>query len=175
MRKIISGKPSALKATKVQLRLRPAQKAVLARAAQLRQTSLSKFMLEHAYEAAQQVLAEQLDIVRPPGEWDAFCKALNAPPRKIPAKKNSSPSRVFSMPKKSPPLSSPTLFAARHDLADFDCDVPALNNYLKTFALQKRPVWAYQNDGLYPRYGSGRTSPFGEVGHPHQRGVPPVP
>src|SRR5437667_97127 len=44
-------KPPSLKATKVQLRLRPDQKAVLARAAQLRQTSLSNFMLEHAYEA----------------------------------------------------------------------------------------------------------------------------
>jgi len=78
---------STLKATKVQLRLRPIQKAVLARAAQLRRTSLSNFMLEHAYEAAQQVLAEQVDIVMPPAEWDAFCKALDAPPRQIPALK----------------------------------------------------------------------------------------
>ncbi len=79
--------PTSLKATKVQLRLRPAQKAVLARAAQLRQTTLSNFMLQHAYEAAQQVLAEQVDIVMPPAEWDAFCKALDAPPRMIPALK----------------------------------------------------------------------------------------
>jgi uncharacterized protein (DUF1778 family) len=76
---------SSLKATKVQLRLRPVQKAVLVRAAQLRQTSLSNFMLEHAYEAAQQVLAEQVDIVLPPAEWTAFRKALDAPPRPIPA------------------------------------------------------------------------------------------
>jgi|SRR5947209_3458273 len=80
-------KPPSLKATKVQLRLRPDQKAVLARAAQLRQTSLSNFMLEHAYEAAQQVLAEQLDIVMSPAEWKAFCMALDAPPRPIPALK----------------------------------------------------------------------------------------
>jgi uncharacterized protein (DUF1778 family) len=73
------------KATKVQLRLRPAQKAVLARAAELRQTSLSNFMLEHAYEAAQQVLAEQTDIVLTPAAWRAFCRALDAPPRTIPA------------------------------------------------------------------------------------------
>jgi uncharacterized protein (DUF1778 family) len=75
------------KTTKVQLRLRPAQKAVLARAAELRQTSLSNFMLEHAYAAAQEVLAEQVDIVMPPAEWKAFCKALDAPPRSIPALK----------------------------------------------------------------------------------------
>src|SRR2546425_12519485 len=85
MRKTKSKPASSLKATKVQLRLRPDQKAVLARAAALRQTSLSNFMLEHAYEAAQQVLAEQVDIVMPAAEWEAFCKALDAPPRTIPA------------------------------------------------------------------------------------------
>lgn len=76
-----------VKATKVQLRLRADQKAVLARAAQLRQTSLSNFVLEHACEAAQQVLAEQTEIVMSPADWDAFTTALDAPPRSIPALK----------------------------------------------------------------------------------------
>src|SRR5258707_11339625 len=75
------------KASKVQLRLRPEQKAVLTRAAELRQTSLSNFMLEHACEAAQHVLAEQVDLVLSPPEWEAFRKALDAPPRSIPALK----------------------------------------------------------------------------------------
>ncbi len=48
------------KATTVQLRLRPAEKAVIARAAEVRKTTLSKFMLENAYQAAQQVLADQV-------------------------------------------------------------------------------------------------------------------
>src|SRR5262249_3498622 len=87
MRKTKPKTVSSLKATRVQLRLRPDQKAVLTRAAQLRQTSLSSFMLEHAYEAAQQVLAEQVDIVMRPAEWEAFFKALDAPPRPIPALK----------------------------------------------------------------------------------------
>ena len=87
MRKTKSKPPSSVKATRVQLRLRPAQKALLARAAELRRTSLSNFMLEHACEAAQQVIAEQVDIVMPPAEWAAFCKALDAPPRQIPALK----------------------------------------------------------------------------------------
>ena len=78
---------TTVKATKVQLRLRPAQKAVLSRAAELRGTSLSSFMLEHACAAAEQVLSEQVDIVMSPTEWDAFCKALDAPPREIPALK----------------------------------------------------------------------------------------
>src|SRR5436190_19149254 len=87
MRKTKPKPPSSVKATRVQLRLQPAQKALLARAAQLRRTSLSNFMLEHACEAAQQVLAEQVDIVLPATEWEAFCKALDAPPRQIPALK----------------------------------------------------------------------------------------
>jgi uncharacterized protein (DUF1778 family) len=93
---------SSLKATKIQLRLRPDQKAVLARAAQLRQTTLSNFLLEHAYEAAQQVLAEQVDIVLPPAEWAAFCKALDAPPRPVPAlKKLFAEAGVFDGPGKA--------------------------------------------------------------------------
>lgn len=87
MGKTKSKPSSTLKATKVQLRLRPDQKSVLARAAQLRQTTLSNFMLEHAYKAAQEVLADQVDIVMSPAEWRAFCKALDAPPRSIPALK----------------------------------------------------------------------------------------
>jgi uncharacterized protein (DUF1778 family) len=79
--------PATAKATKVQLRLRPAQKAVLAKAAALRHTSLSNFMLEHACEAAQQVLAEQTDIILSPVAWRAFVKALDARPRHLPALK----------------------------------------------------------------------------------------
>lgn len=91
--------PSALKATKVQLRLRPVQKAIIARAAELRQTSLSNFMLEHAYEAAQHVLAEQTDIAMSPKEWTAFCEALDAPPRSVPAlRKLLTEASVFDEP-----------------------------------------------------------------------------
>src|SRR5262249_20291721 len=76
---------TSLKATKVQLRLRPAEKAVIARAAELRRTTLSKFMLENAYQAAQQVLADQAHFVLPAERWKVFCQALDAPPRVIPA------------------------------------------------------------------------------------------
>src|SRR5207249_3253269 len=69
----------------VQLRLRPAEKAVIALAAELRQTTLSNFMLEHAYQAAQQALADQVHFALPPDCWQAFQEALDAPPRQIPA------------------------------------------------------------------------------------------
>ncbi len=84
MRNARPKKPAA-KRTKVQLRLRPEQKDVIARAARLRQTTLSNFMLENAYQAAQQVLAEQVHFALPPERWRAFCAALDAPPRVIPA------------------------------------------------------------------------------------------
>jgi uncharacterized protein (DUF1778 family) len=92
----------SVKATKVQLRLRPAQKDLLARAALLRHTSLSNFMLEHACEAAQQVLAEQTDIVLTPAEWRAFQTALDAPPRPVPAlKKLLTEPSVFDAPRRA--------------------------------------------------------------------------
>ncbi len=37
-----------------------------------------------------------------------------------------------------PPLNNPFPLDARHDLSAFDCNVPALNNYLKKFALQNQ-------------------------------------
>ena len=35
-----------------------------------------------------------------------------------------------------PPLTNPVVLDARHDCSAFDCEVPALNTYLKRFALQ---------------------------------------
>jgi len=76
---------TSLKESKVQLRLRPAQKELIARAAQLKQTTLTSFMVEHAYGAAQQVLADQVHFELSPERWRAFCRALDAPPKEIPA------------------------------------------------------------------------------------------
>jgi uncharacterized protein (DUF1778 family) len=75
----------ATKEKKVQLRLQESQKRVIARAAEMRQTTLTHFMIEHAYQAAQTVLAEQVHFTLSPDQWDAFCEALDAPPRSIPA------------------------------------------------------------------------------------------
>jgi uncharacterized protein (DUF1778 family) len=75
---------SPLKDSKVQLRMRPLQKAVIARAAELRQTTLTNFMVEHAFEAAQNILADQVHFYLSPGKWDEFCAALDAPPKDLP-------------------------------------------------------------------------------------------
>ena len=68
---------------KVQLRLRAAQKDVLTRAAHLKHTTLSAFVVEHALGAAQQVLAEQVNFSLSPERWEAFRVALDAPPKDI--------------------------------------------------------------------------------------------
>jgi uncharacterized protein (DUF1778 family) len=73
------------KESKVQLRLRPAQKELITRAALVKQTTLTSFMVEHAVSAAQQVLADQVHFELSPERWEEFCKALDRPPRTIPA------------------------------------------------------------------------------------------
>ena len=85
MTKTTTKPPANGKDTKVQIRLRAAQKDLLARAARLRQTSLSNFLLDHACAAAQQVLADRVHFALPPQRWEAFCRALDAPPRARPA------------------------------------------------------------------------------------------
>ncbi|MFN7921260.1 MAG: DUF1778 domain-containing protein [Bryobacteraceae bacterium] len=70
--------------TKVQLRMRPNQKALIARAAELQQTTLTAFMVQHAFSAAQTVLADQVHFSLSPEKWEEFCAALDAPPKDLP-------------------------------------------------------------------------------------------
>jgi predicted N-acetyltransferase YhbS len=42
------------------------------------------------------------------------------------------------MDQESPPLNSPVPLESRHDVSIFNCNVPALNNYLRQFALQNQ-------------------------------------
>lgn len=76
--------PTALRDTKVQLRMLPLQKNVIARAAELKQTTMTSFMVEHAFQAAQQILADQTHFYLSREKWDEFCAALDAPPRELP-------------------------------------------------------------------------------------------
>lgn len=64
--------------------MRPLQKDVIARAAQLQQTTLTNFMVQHAFEAAQHILADQTHFYLTPEKWDEFAAALDAPPRNLP-------------------------------------------------------------------------------------------
>lgn len=67
------------------IRASQAQKNVIAEAARLKQITMTDFVLEQALLAAQQVVAEQTHFTLPPKEWKAFCAALDAPPKAVPA------------------------------------------------------------------------------------------
>ena len=64
--------------------MRSLQKDVIARAAELKQTTLTNFMVEHAFEAAQNILADQVHFYLSPEKWDQFTAALDAPPKDLP-------------------------------------------------------------------------------------------
>ena len=73
------------KTSQIHVRVSHHQKETIARAAQIKHTSVSDFVLENAYEAANQIIAEENNITMPPEQWEAFCQALDAPPKRIPA------------------------------------------------------------------------------------------
>lgn len=68
------------KETRLSVRIKPAQKALLARAARLRQTTLTEFVLENALDAARQLVAEEKHLQMTPEQFKSFCRALDAPP-----------------------------------------------------------------------------------------------
>jgi uncharacterized protein (DUF1778 family) len=73
---------SETKETRISVRIKPAQKALIARAARLRQTTLTEFVLENALHAASQLVAEEKHFEMTPEQFKRFCRALDAPPAK---------------------------------------------------------------------------------------------
>jgi uncharacterized protein (DUF1778 family) len=82
-------RPASVKAesasTRVNLRFAPTVKAMIRQAAQLRQFTLTDFIVRSAQDAAQTVLAEQTRFILPAEQWRAFNAALDAPAKEIPA------------------------------------------------------------------------------------------
>jgi uncharacterized protein (DUF1778 family) len=73
------------KESRFSIRASVAQKKVIAQAARIRDTTMSDFVLEQALAAAEQVIADQAQFTLPKKKWAAFCAALDAKPRSIPA------------------------------------------------------------------------------------------
>ena len=73
------------KQTRLNVRASAQQKKVIEKAARLLNTTVSSFVLQRAVEDAQAILAEQHQFRLPKEQWQAFCKALDAPPRDLPA------------------------------------------------------------------------------------------
>lgn len=77
----------AMKQEKFNLRWTAQQEQAIRRAAEVKQKSVSAFILDQAYEAAQQVLQDQdrYHFSLTEQQWNEFCAALDAPPKRIPA------------------------------------------------------------------------------------------
>ena len=65
---------TSTKSERLQLRLTNQQKDIIARAAQVKQTTMSNFILEKSYEVAVKVLSEQTIFSLADEEWDNFAK-----------------------------------------------------------------------------------------------------
>jgi uncharacterized protein (DUF1778 family) len=69
---------------KLDLRLTPSAKQKLQAAAREKERSVTDFVLQSALDRADEVLAEQRVFRMNAAQWEAFRKALDAPPRDIP-------------------------------------------------------------------------------------------
>jgi uncharacterized protein (DUF1778 family) len=68
---------AARKEDRLELRLRPAERALLDEAARASSMSTSAFVLSHATAAAQNVLADRTHFVLSAEHWDAFVALLD--------------------------------------------------------------------------------------------------
>lgn len=80
----MNSKASQTKDERVQLRLTQRQKATIQQASQIKQTSMTSFILEQSYQAALAVVANQQLFSLSDQAWDEFCAALEAPPKPLP-------------------------------------------------------------------------------------------
>lgn len=82
MRETKANPSPAGRETRISVRIKPAEKALIARAARIRQTTLTDFVLENALRAASQLVAEEKHFEMTPEQFRRFCRALDAPPAK---------------------------------------------------------------------------------------------
>lgn len=75
----------AKKKERLNIRTTPERKALIARAAKKENKNISDFVLENAVSAAEALLNDDANYTLKQDDWNAFCSALDAPPRDIPA------------------------------------------------------------------------------------------
>ncbi len=76
---------TAQKESRFSIRASALQKKVIAQAARIKETTMSEFVLEQSLAAAQQVIADQARFTLPKKQWNAFCAALDEPPKPVTA------------------------------------------------------------------------------------------
>jgi uncharacterized protein (DUF1778 family) len=77
--------PRTTKAKTLNLRVTEEQKSAFEQAALIKQTKVSNFILNNAYEAAQEVIRDQHVMSVSEDQWNAICHALDNPPKSNPA------------------------------------------------------------------------------------------
>ncbi|CAN5688890.1 hypothetical protein BH10CYA1_BH10CYA1_03970 [soil metagenome] len=78
-------KSRTTKTKTLNLRVTEEQKSAFEQAALIRQTKVSNFILNNAYEAAQEVIRDQYIMSVSEDQWTAICHALDNPPKSNPA------------------------------------------------------------------------------------------
>lgn len=73
------------KETRLSILTTEPEKTILRQAAQARHMNTSEFVRQASLDAARTILVDQTDFRLPPEEWEAFCAALDAPAKTIPA------------------------------------------------------------------------------------------
>ncbi len=76
---------SSVKTAYLNIRINEENIDLISQAVALRKLSLSEFVIENAYDAATQVLADKTHFILSPEKWEEFCDALDAPSKTIPA------------------------------------------------------------------------------------------
>ena len=73
------------KEKRLSIRATEPEKALLAQAARLRRTNVSRFVLQASLEAASAVVVDQTEYRLSADQWEEFCRRLDEPPKVIPA------------------------------------------------------------------------------------------
>jgi uncharacterized protein (DUF1778 family) len=130
-----------VRSKRLEIRATPEQKRLIERAAQLRGTSVTDFVVNKLQEAALEIVQETESIRLREEDRKVFFNALIHPPapsgytKAAVARYKKQVRRLLEADKKTPQFFFVPLGSA-HDRAAFSCKEPRLENYIKTQARQ---------------------------------------
>lgn len=87
------------KEERLNIRVTPDEKEIINQAANISNLTVSAFVLQHVYPAAQDVLVSQTQFKLSDKKWESFCAALDSAPRDLPRLRSllTQPSPLESM------------------------------------------------------------------------------
>ncbi len=80
-----AAKTKKIKEARFNVRATTSQKQLIARAAEKENKNYSDFILENALSAAEAIIGDAAVLILDKTRWNAFCAALDAAPRQLPA------------------------------------------------------------------------------------------